>query len=129
MTKNNMGRPKIKNRKCSICEVKQSKIKEIEHWYKLDGKYLCRNCWQRLNTKYKKSHSKAVKNYRLNNKEKAIAHNRTNYLKLRKDFCENCGNKETRLEAHHFDYSKPKQVITLCVNCHKNVHRGINYDN
>ena len=36
---------------------------------------------------------------------------------LRKDFCFFCGSKE-KLEAHHPDYDKPKEIITLCKNCH-----------
>jgi hypothetical protein len=40
---------------------------------------------------------------------------------LRKSFCEFCGGKEN-LQAHHPDYNKPKEVITLCKECHLRLH-------
>lgn len=39
----------------------------------------------------------------------------------RADHCELCGS-QTKLEAHHFDYSKPFEFITLCEACHKKQH-------
>lgn len=33
-------------------------------------------------------------------------------------FCESCGKKTTKLEAHHEDYSKPLKVQWLCRDCH-----------
>jgi hypothetical protein len=40
-----------------------------------------------------------------------------------KNYCEFCGDKEKRRVRHHFDYTKPLEVTTLCVPCHKAVHR------
>jgi hypothetical protein len=44
--------------------------------------------------------------------------------------CSNCGKPERRsrngaslLHGHHRDYSKPEQVVWLCVNCHLEEHR------
>ena len=40
---------------------------------------------------------------------------------IKKDFCEDCGIKD-RLHMHHEDYSKPLEVITLCILCHEKRH-------
>lgn len=32
--------------------------------------------------------------------------------------CQNCGRKTSKLEAHHPDHSKPKQVQWRCATCH-----------
>jgi hypothetical protein len=41
----------------------------------------------------------------------------------RKGACERCGSTD-RLHRHHPDYSKPLEVVTLCVPCHEGVHHG-----
>ena len=38
-----------------------------------------------------------------------------------KESCEICGLKEN-LEHHHPDYSKPREVQTLCIICHGKIH-------
>jgi hypothetical protein len=42
---------------------------------------------------------------------------------LMKGKCEHCGSAK-RLNMHHPDYSKPLEVITLCVPCHEKVHHA-----
>jgi hypothetical protein len=39
--------------------------------------------------------------------------------------CEKC-NLEKKLEAHHEDYSKPLEVVWLCIECHNNRHKELN---
>ena len=41
---------------------------------------------------------------------------------LRPDKCEQCG-KECKPHGHHPDYSKPKEVVWLCVSCHGKTRR------
>lgn len=37
------------------------------------------------------------------------------------EFCQIC-NEKTKLQGHHTDYSKPLEVIWLCIPCHKKQH-------
>jgi len=39
--------------------------------------------------------------------------------------CQIC-TRESRVEAHHADYSKPLDVLWVCVVCHRNIHKNIN---
>lgn len=40
------------------------------------------------------------------------------------DHCEGC-NTKTALQGHHADYTKPLQVLWLCVACHNAIHREL----
>lgn len=42
--------------------------------------------------------------------------------KLKKSPCQICGSVK-RVEAHHEDYSKPLEVIWLCLWCHRKIHK------
>lgn len=64
--------------------------------------------------------------YRINNKEKYIAHNKVNNAirdgkLIKPEKCAVC-NKKCRLCGHHEDYSKPLEVIWMCQGCHKQHH-------
>ena len=39
--------------------------------------------------------------------------------------CQKCARKPKRIEGHHFDYSKPLDVIWLCASCHTKLHNNI----
>ena len=65
-----------------------------------------------------------LKMYRKENPEKYKAHRKVYYAiktgKLFKEPCAVCGNKD--VHAHHEDYSKPLDVIWLCVKHHMHEH-------
>ena len=74
---------------------------------------------------YLKYHSLAQQKYRRQNTIKTNAQAKANYHKaeLLKPQCEHCDSVDS-LHMHHPDYSKPLEVITLCVNCHEIEHHG-----
>ncbi len=42
----------------------------------------------------------------------------------RPDLCSNCLIKE-KVEAHHYDYDKPLNIIWLCTQCHRALHKRL----
>jgi len=56
----------------------------------------------------------------------AAVHYNVKAGKLKKTNCQLCGN--SKVQAHHEDYSKPLKVIWLCRKCHKFIHRRYNAD-
>jgi len=71
---------------------------------------------------------KAIEKYRANNPEKRVAGIAVmNALKLKKltrpESCSVC-HKPCRPEGHHFDYSKPLEVVWVCKACHTEFHWG-----
>lgn len=63
----------------------------------------------------------------LKNPERAAAKEKTwtaiRYGKLKKLPCAECGNAD--VQAHHPDYSKPLEVVWLCVDHHHEIHREL----
>lgn len=74
---------------------------------------------------YKISHREGQRKYVANNPEKDRAHRLARYHKekLLKAECEQCG-AAGKLHMHHPDYSKPLEVMTLCISCHELIHHG-----
>lgn len=125
------------NKKCSKCK----KVLSINSFYK--GKYrvlsACKNCRRihknkeadRLYQKRKRAQDPAKKVlsetlYKKKNPEKVSAHRRVlkavrSGLLIKSDCV--CG--ESKVQAHHPDYSKPLEVIWLCASCHKLLHAKV----
>lgn len=58
----------------------------------------------------------------IKNKARAIVNRYFRYHKEDKPtVCSNC-DIEWRIELHHFDYTKPREVIPLCSLCHSHIH-------
>ena len=43
---------------------------------------------------------------------------------VKPEVCSRCG-KRGVIEAHHYDYLKPLEVVFLCRSCHRRVHREL----
>lgn len=76
---------------------------------------------------YKISHYEAVKKYRINNRDKFLANSKLKYAiksgKIVKyKICSICGKTDCNIHGHHYDYSKPLDVVWCCEHCHAIIH-------
>ncbi len=73
---------------------------------------------------YIKSHNKARNKWNERNPEKRLAQIRAyDNIKIPKNkLCQVC-NKNKAIERHHPDYSKQLEVMFLCRNCHREIHK------
>ncbi len=124
----------LKSMKCQKCDSKKDLIKNS---VTSSGKiqYICRKCNRERIAKYfatprgkERRDLNAKKTYR-RYKNKQTARALVNYSLTIGDICkpENCEDcsKKRRLFGHHPDYSKPLEVIWLCLNCHSALHRKL----
>lgn len=69
---------------------------------------------------FKEKHRKEARKYYIKNKDKAACRDKVRYAlkmgRLKKQPCW-CG--ETKVEAHHEDYSKPLDVVWFCFKHHR----------
>lgn len=105
---------------CDACLKVRDKARYLkEREYRLE-----RNKIYMSSEKGKQSHKESVKKWQDNNREKRAAHvilgNAVKYKKIVKQPCTVCG--ELKVEAHHDDYSKPLDVVWLCVKHHNQTH-------
>lgn len=73
----------------------------------------CQNKWNAKNKYKKTAHSKL---------RSAILSGKV----IKKNYCTICGKTECSIEGHHYDYSKPLDVIWVCTECHGKLHRKYN---
>jgi len=69
--------------------------------------------------------------YSKNNRLVRRAHSRIYFLVKNKRIekptvCSLCGKNEDKIQGHHEDYSKPLEVIWVCVKCHRAIHSNTN---
>ena len=69
------------------------------------------------------------KKYKSNYPEKAKAHMEMSHgirdhKVVKPEVCSVCG-KKRKLEGHHYDYSKPLEVIWVCRKCHLQIHKKL----
>lgn len=119
---------------CPKCGIQ----KEITDFHNnknfIDGHYpWCKDCSNanrrkveenyKKTEKWKQSHDKAKERLRglYPHKFKARKMAQSRAGKLRKESCEQCGDKNN-LHMHHPDYNEPLEVVTLCRPCHDKLH-------
>lgn len=77
--------------------------------------------------RYKK-HLEQKKKWNKENRHKNYAHNKVKKainkgLLIKSDICQICGKTNCEIQGHHYDYSKPLDVIWVCTECHGKLHR------
>lgn len=123
------GRRKV----CKACSCQNSK----KYYANNREKHLevCRD-WQNKNRekvqeyqRQARRRSKEVaRRWIVNNPERAKAQKKLNYAVFkgeleRSEKCQVCGCVHRNIQAHHYDYSKPLEVIWVCTGCHGWIHR------
>lgn len=86
-------------------------------WYKKNGRQVNEKDIMRMRQWNKKNKAKA-------DTHRQVKHALSLGMVVKPDACEICG-RDTRLVAHHEDYSKPLDVIWLCGSCHNRIHKSL----
>lgn len=116
---------------CSFCKLEL----DIDKFYKdkthKDGYgNKCKSCMHDYIKKYMKTdkwkaqHRKKQSRFIKKHPERNTIYTKAQTVPLKPE-CERCGTTEKRLVRHHPDYSKPKDVITLCDKCHRALHKEL----
>lgn len=109
--------------RCKECNCRSSR-KRLANSYRTDPKERKRQHEAFLSRKAEGRHIITEKRMRIKYREKYIARykfrNAVNAGKIAKLPCEVCGNPES--QGHHEDYSKPFEVIWLCIVHHAQHH-------
>jgi hypothetical protein len=99
--------------KCSVCGKMRDRA----------GQALCKLCHNAYMREWRSTHRLSPEQQRKST-ARGIA---KEYVKrgriLKTDKCVNCGSGQ-RVQFHHPDYSKPAEVLELCLKCHQEVHAG-----
>lgn len=72
----------------------------------------------------------AIKAWQKENPEKIRAHQKVsdalrNRTLKNPGVCSQCGKMTSYLDAHHADYSKPLDVMWVCLRCHRRIHAAL----
>lgn len=130
-----------KNRVCYKCK-KLKKIDEftIDKLCKFGHSYICRECEKIFNRirylKYYSIHKEEILERRhqryLNDKRSGVKKAQDKAIrciKINTNICQICKKVSNNLERHHFDYSKPIDVIIVCRSCHRLIHSQLSNKN
>lgn len=128
-------------KRCGRCKLELPRSSFHKNTKKRDGlQSSCRECtsevgmaaYRRDIEKSRARRREATRRYAKKNPKKGShphAHAHAAVMKavksgrlVRPDVCEQCRKSESRIEAHHDDYSKPLDVRWLCAACHKIAH-------
>lgn len=75
------------------------------------------------NLKHSEYYQEYQREYKKNNPQIVNAQNVAENNCPLGQYCEFCNSTEN-LERHHPDYTEPKIIVTVCVSCHRWIHKG-----
>lgn len=119
-------------------ENKEKKSETGKKWHQLNkrNRKEYNEKWRKQNPEYFREYYKqnrqirldSNKRFRLRHPERYEAYKKYRYAiksgKLKKSTqCQMCGEKEIKIHGHHVDYMKPLEVIWVCLECHKQIHK------
>ena len=112
-----------KCKECNKADVRKNRLDNLEYYRSYDIK-------RSKKPKRIKAIAKTSRNWAKRFPQKRMAINAVNNAvrdgRLNKpDSCDRCS-KQKRLHGHHDDYSKPLDVMWLCVPCHHARHKELN---
>jgi len=108
---------------CNECK----NIKRRENYKKNPEKYLAKSKeWFLKNRARKKVKIFKSEEHKFKSIARGVVNNAIRLGKIKKGLnCQFCNIMED-LEAHHSDYSKPLEIVWLCVKCHRSLHKSLN---
>lgn len=124
--------------RCTECHktaVRNNRAEKIDYYRAYDAKRFQEQPQRRAanearaRTPHGKAiHEKSTKKWQALNQVKRRAHvkvgNAVKYGRLIKpEACSVCGSTGRRIHGHHFDYSKPLDVVWVCPPCHREFHK------
>lgn len=136
-------------RVCRICLIEKSIDDFGKHKAFRDGKHnLCRECAKKRSRDYYFNNREAVREthraYRNSDRGRRVNRIAQENIRIKKgnvwvevrkaimsgklakaDICQSCSikpHKTSDIHGHHYDYSKPLEVVWLCTDCHMAVH-------
>ena len=120
---------------CNRLDVVNNTNKNIEYYKEYDKKRAMlphrvkARCNYQKTPAGKNSMQKARKKYADNNPVKrnavCMVSNAVRDGRLKKPSnCTICGEAKPRIHGHHYDYTKPLDVIWCCPSCHSKIHKG-----
>lgn len=123
--------------KCKECtkeDTKQTRLNNLEYYKEYDKNRAnlphrvdARKKYQQTENgkeAMKRSRDSWIKNNLIKRAASQLVNNAIRDKKLeKKNYCEVCGDSESRIHGHHDDYAYPLVVRWLCPKCHSNWHK------
>lgn len=108
------NKEKIRQRNKGYYQNNSEKVKQTNKNYRKNNK-------EKVRLVRSKNQKDYIKKYPEKIKAHSIANNKINIPMAQ--LCEIC-NKHKAKHRHHEDYTKPLEVIFVCIKCHNNLHNG-----
>jgi len=122
-------RNKIEKKFCVMCGHELNKIAIVYsihgktvHRERFEGHRYCKTCAGQFKTYGSTAHTRAAIRWQKSNPEKAKAQSLAKYHSEKVNILYECRCRAEKKHNHHFDYSRPFEVIRLCADCHRAEH-------
>ena len=97
---------------CSFCKIRPS----------FSNQRQCLECHAAYMREWRKTHALSPEQRQHDSARSQVSVYIKRGLMVKPACCTKCGSRK-RIEAHHPDYNKPREVVWLCRKCHTTYHR------